>query len=186
MLRGLQIVMGAKELSARLDERIRVHSESARAGELALFRDHLIQGETYTLSLADLRALDLVAGEATDNAGRVIDGLKLTMTGGELRALLVDAAKARVRLADHWKKEAARAPDDRKAGGKSRLPGRICEKEAERQEWRAEMLTFLRNHVDAAATYWLGRDDLEFGDLLPEEPDWLEEDELFDEQAVAT
>src|SRR5688572_15683962 len=98
MLRGLQIVMGAKELSARLDGRIKVHSASARAGELALIRDHLVHGETYTLGLADLRALDLLAGEATPNAARVIDGLKLTMTGGELRALLVDAAKARVRL----------------------------------------------------------------------------------------
>jgi hypothetical protein len=186
MLRGLQIVMGAKELSVRLEERIRAHAESARAGELALLRDHLVQGETYTLSLADLRALDLVGGETTDNAARVVDGLKLTMTGVELRALLVDAAKARVRLADHWKREAARAPDERKPGSKSRLPGRICEKEAERQEWRAEMLNFLRNHVDASATYWLGREDLEFGDLLPEEPDWLEEDELFDENVVAT
>lgn len=185
MLRGLQIVMGAKELSARLDGRIKVHSASARAGELALIRDHLVQGETYTLGLADLRALDLLAGEATANAARVIDGLKLTMTGGELRALLVDAAKARVRLADHWKKEAARAPDDRKAGGKSRLPGRICEKEAERQEWRAEMLAFLEAHVDGSATYWLGRDDLEFGDLLPEEPDWLEEAELLGDSVVA-
>ena len=186
MLRGVQVVMGAKELSARLEERIRVHAESARSGELALIRDHLVQGESYTLSLADLRALDLVAGEATDSAARIVDGLKLTMTGVELRALLVDAVKARVRLADHWKKEAARAPEERKAGGTSRLPGRICEKEAERQEWRAEMLTFLKNHVDASATYWLGRDDLEFGDLLPEEPDWLEEDEVFDEKVIAT
>jgi hypothetical protein len=186
MLRGLQIVMGAKELSARLEERIRVHSESGRAGELALLRDHLVQGETYTLSLADLRALDLVGGEATDNAGRIVDGLKLTMTGVELRTLLVDAAKARVRLADHWKREAARAPDERKPGSKSPLPGRICEKEAERQEWRAEMLNFMKNHLDPSATYWLGREDLAFGDLLPEEPDWLEEDELFGENVVAT
>ena len=104
MLRGVQIVIGAKELSARLEERIRVHAESARAGELALIRDHLVQGETYTLSLGDLRALDLMTGEAMGHPARVIDGLKLTMTGGELRGLLVDAAKARVRLADHWKK----------------------------------------------------------------------------------
>ena len=186
MLRGLQIVMGAKELSARLEERIRVHADSARAGELALIRDHLVKGETYTLSLGDLRALDLLTNEARGNAARVVDGLKLTMTGVELRAMLVDAAKARVRLADHWKKEAARAHDDKKGGGKSRLPGRVCEKEAERQEWRADMLTFLNDHVDASATYWLGRDDLEFGDLLPEEPDWMEEDELFGERAVAT
>ena len=103
-----------------------------------------------------------------------------------MRALLVDAAKARVRLADHWKKEAARAPDGQKASGNSRLPGRVCEKEAERHEWRADLLTFLKDHVDASATYWLGRDDLEFGDLLPEEPDWLEENELFDERVVAT
>ena len=186
MLRGLQIVMGAKELSARLEERIRVQAGTARAGELTLFRDHLVQGESYTLSLADLRALDLIGGDGTDSAARVVDGLKLTMTGIELRALLVDAAKARVRLADHWKREAARAPDEKKPGRKSRLPGRVCEIEAERQEWRAEMLDFLKNHVDASATYWLGRDDLEFGDLLPEEPDWLEEDEVFDEKVIAT
>jgi hypothetical protein len=185
MLRGLQIVMGAKELSVRLDERIRVHSDGARAGELALIRDHLVQGETYSLGLPDLRALDLVPGEATNNAPRVIDGLKLTLSGSELRALLADAAKARLRLADHWKKEAARSPDDKKAAGKSRLPDRICEKEAERQEWRAEMLTFLKNHVDASATYWLGRDDLDFGDLVPEEPDWLEEEDLFEDSVGA-
>ena len=186
MLRGLQIVMGAKELSARLEERIRVHAESARAGELAVIRDHLIHGETYTLGIGDLRALDLLPGEATDSAARIIDGLKLTMSGSELRALLIDAGKARVRLADHWKREAARAPDEKRSGGKARLPERVCEMEAERQEWRADVLAFLKEHVDPTATYCLGRDDLEFGDLLPEEPDWLEESDLFDERAVAT
>jgi hypothetical protein len=186
MLHGLQIVMGAKELAARIDDRIRVHEESVRAGQLALIRDHLVQGESYTLGLADLCVLDLVPGEATKDGTNVIDGLKLRMTGVELRDLLTDAAKARLRLADHWKREAARGPAETPKNGKSPLPGRICEKEAERQEWRAEMLNFLKDHVDASATYWLGREDLEFGDLVPEEPDWLEEDELFDENVVAT
>jgi hypothetical protein len=186
MLHGLQIVMGAKELAAQLDDRIRVHEESARAGQLALIRDHLVEGESYTLGLADLCVLDLVPGEATKDGTNVIDGLKLRMSGVELRDLLTDATKARLRLADHWKREAARAPAETPKKDRSQLPGRICEKEAERQEWRAEMLNFLKNHVDASATYWLGREDLEFGDLLPEEPDWLEEDELFAEDVVAT
>jgi hypothetical protein len=185
MLHGLQIVMGAKELAARIDDRIRVHEESVRAGQLALIRDHLVQGESYTLGLADLCVLDLVPGEATKDGANVIDGLKLRMTGVELRELLTDAAKARLRLADHWKREAARAPVVTQKKDNSQLPGRICEKEAERQEWRAEVLTFLKSHVDESATYWLGRDDLEFGDLLPEDPDWLGEC-AFGEESVLT
>jgi len=57
------------------------------------------------------------------------------------------------------------------------LPDHICENEAERHEWRANVLSFIRDHVDIKETYRLGADDLAFGELLPDKPGWLDQEE---------
>ena len=46
----------------------------------------------------------------------------------------------------------------------------MCTSEAERHEWRADVLGFIRDHIDASEMYQLGEADLAFGELLPEEP----------------
>jgi len=38
-------------------------------------------------------------------------------------------------------------------------------------------LQFIHDHIDAADTYRLSASDLEFGELLPSKPGWLEQDE---------
>ena len=58
------------------------------------------------------------------------------------------------------------------------IPEHICENEVDRHEWRAEVLTFIRDHLDPSEIYRLGESDAEFGELLPRQPDWMEEDEL--------
>jgi hypothetical protein len=53
----------------------------------------------------------------------------------------------------------------------------MCANEAERHEWRAEVIEFIRDHIDATETYRVGEADLAFGELLPDKPGWLEQEE---------
>ena len=106
----------------------------------------------------------------------MIDGLKVTMTGEELRALLERRIDSHKRSADHWKRELARTPDEQ-TEDEPLLPDHICENEAERHKWRTEVLEFIRDHVDVNETYRLGEADLAFGELLPSKPGWLDQDE---------
>jgi hypothetical protein len=39
------------------------------------------------------------------------------------------------------------------------------------------VLTFLRDHLDPSEVYRLGEPDAGFGELLPRQPGWMEEDE---------
>ncbi|MGH7947359.1 MAG: hypothetical protein ACREF9_20490 [Opitutaceae bacterium] len=61
----------------------------------------------------------------------------------------------------------------------------MCENEAERHEWRAEVLAFIRDHVDSTEVYRLGESDLAFGELLPEKPGWMEQEEYEERTGVA-
>jgi hypothetical protein len=49
--------------------------------------------------------------------------------------------------------------------------------EAERHEWRADVLGFIRDHLESLQVYRLAEADLTFGEILPEKPGWLEQDE---------
>jgi hypothetical protein len=106
----------------------------------------------------------------------MIDGLKVTLTGEELRRLLDERIAERRAGAERWDHERRRtmtAEND----DPSLLPEHICKNEADRQQWRAEVLTFLRDHLDPLEVYRLGESDAEFGELLPRQPGWMEEDE---------
>ena len=105
----------------------------------------------------------------------MIDGLKLTITGEELRSLLDRRIDSHRRSADHWKREQERTPDQQPED-EPLLPDHICANEAERYEWRAEVIEFIRDHIDVSETYRLGEED-SFGELLPDKPGWLEQDE---------
>ena len=106
----------------------------------------------------------------------MIDGLKLTFSGTELRTLLEGRVQKHEELASRWTCETLRDKCDETEDAPL-LPQHICENEAERHTWRALTLAFVREHVEPAETYRLGAADLEYGELLPEKPKWVEQDE---------
>jgi len=111
----------------------------------------------------------------------MIDGLKVTITGEELHKLLERRAALHRERAAHWERERERTPEEQRPEEQREdalvLPDHICENEADRHEWRAEVLDFLREHLEPMEVYRLGEGDLEFGELLPEEPGWMEQEE---------
>lgn len=106
----------------------------------------------------------------------MIEGLKLTFSGEELRKLLEARIDDHRACADRWAHEKARTPEDATEDAPL-LPEHMCANEAERHDWRADVLRFIRDHLEPAETYRLGAADLEIGDLLPSKPEWLEQDE---------
>jgi len=100
----------------------------------------------------------------------MIDGLKLTFTGEELHRLLQE------RAARHRGAIVRLGVDDDDAEEEVQLPEHLVAEMIERHHWRAEVLDFLRAHLEAADTYRLGPHDLEFAELLPEAPDEVEEE----------
>jgi hypothetical protein len=113
----------------------------------------------------------------------MIDGLKLTMTGEELRRVLGERADTHRRYADHWEAERSR-PAESQTEENPLLPEHMCEFEAERHEWRAEVLEFIRDHVELVEVYRLGASDLEFGELLPGKPGGVAQQEFEERTAV--
>jgi hypothetical protein len=189
------------ETFGELQSSLTLHSERAR--QLDLVRTHLIVGETYTLNLADLRGADLVADDAgaveesgsgfivesrraavaSPSEARTIQGLMLTMTGVELQDLLKDRIRCHRDCARRWKREEARTSEEA-TEDEPLLPTHMCGNEAERHEWRAEVLRFIHDHIESAETYRLGEADLAFGELLPAKPGWLEQDEYEERTSV--
>jgi hypothetical protein len=113
----------------------------------------------------------------------MIDGLRLTTGGEELRRFLEERINAHRRRADRLKREQARTPEEQ-AEDDPRLPDHICENEAERHEWRAAVLEFIRDRIEPAEVYRLSESDLDFGELLPEKPGWLEQAEYEERTSV--
>ena len=85
----------------------------------------------------------------------MIDGLKVTVTGEELANLLERRIESHKTSARRWQHEAARTPEEA-TDDEPLLPEHICENEAERHEWRAHVLSFIRDHLDINETYRLG------------------------------
>ena len=106
----------------------------------------------------------------------MIDGLKVTMPGEELRRQLEAQIQHHEQRAAHWAREQSRTSED-EIEEAPLLPEHVCRNETERHVWRREVLTFIRDHVEAAETYRLSLTDLEAGELLPRAPEWLIRDE---------
>ena len=85
--------------------------------------------------------------------------------------------------ADWWKREQARTPEEQ-TEDQPLLPEHICENEAERHEWRAAVLGFIRDRIEPAEIYRLAEADLHFAELLPEKPGWLEQQEYEERTSV--
>ena len=113
----------------------------------------------------------------------MIDGLKLTFSGTELRTLLDVRIQEHVQRADRWRRELTRTEEDATEDAPL-LPSHMCENEAERHDWRSSVLAFIRDHVETDETYRLDAAALEFGELLPTMPGWLEQDEYEKQTAV--
>jgi hypothetical protein len=113
----------------------------------------------------------------------MIDGLKLTMTGQELRKRLDERVKDHERQAAWYKAEAKREPDpdDENDFG---LPEHMCEFEQEFHGWRAEALAYIREHVEGGEVYRLDQTDLAFGEILPEKPGIVEQADYEGEQRI--
>jgi hypothetical protein len=113
----------------------------------------------------------------------MIDGLKLTMTGEELRKRLDQRVKDHERRAAWYKREAKRDPDpnDEEDFG---LPEHMCEFEEEFHGWRAKALAYIREHVEGGEVYRLDEADLAFGELLPEKPGLVAQDDYEDEHRI--
>ena len=113
----------------------------------------------------------------------MIDGLKLTLTGEELRSLLNERIASHERGADRWKHEQERDPATQ-TEDEPVLPEHMCENECERHQWRAEVLQFIRDHIDPSEVYRLGAADPEFGELLPAKPRWIEQEEYEERTSI--
>lgn len=103
----------------------------------------------------------------------MIEGLKLTMTGEEIRNILRDRIEGHRCSASRWREDAERS-DDECSDITVCLPKEMCENAAEAAEWRAERLEFIREHIDHSEVYRLGSGDLNFGELLPPQPASME------------
>ena len=113
----------------------------------------------------------------------MINGLQLTIPGEEVRRLLEQRMEDHRQRADWWKREQARTPEEQTEDAPL-MPEHICENEAERHEWRGEVLAFIRDRIESAEIYRLGEADLRFGELLPETPGWLEQEEYEERTSV--
>ena len=113
----------------------------------------------------------------------MIDGLKLTMTGEDLRQLLAERSEVHRKRAARWKHEMTRTSEDQTEEAPL-LPEHMCEFEADREEWRADMFDFLCEHLEPMEVYRLGQADLEFGELLPEKPGDVEQVEYEERNRV--
>jgi hypothetical protein len=119
---------------------------------------------------------DAIVVVVNERSGQMIDGLKLTLTGEDLRRLLEERAAAHRASAARWDHERERTLEDQTEDAPL-LPDHMCENEAERQVWRADVLEFHRDHLEPLEIYRLGESDLAFAELLPPKPGWLEQDE---------
>ena len=101
----------------------------------------------------------------------MIEGLKLTMTGEELRSRLDERVKHHEDVAEHYKREATREADPN-VEYDCVLPEHMCEYEQEFHEWRAETLAYIREHIEGGEVYRLGPDDLEFDESCRRNRQW--------------
>jgi hypothetical protein len=99
----------------------------------------------------------------------MIEGLKLTFSGEELRKVLEERIDYHDGCADRWRREQTRTKEDETEDAPL-LPEHMCEHEEEEHVWRSEVLGFIRDHIEPQETYRVGAADAEFGELLPIKP----------------
>jgi hypothetical protein len=98
----------------------------------------------------------------------VIEGLKLTMTGVQLRTNI----EGRIRWHQSEIRRMSRQAKSNQNDGELMYPAHILENEIGCAERRIEVLTFIRDYIVADEVYRLGEFDLRFADLLPDDDPW--------------
>ena len=106
----------------------------------------------------------------------MIDGLKLTFSGEELRTLFEERIAYHDKCAQRWRSEQSRTTESETEDAPL-LPEHMCAHEEEKHMWRAEVLGLIRDHIEAEETYRVGAADVEFGELLPPKPGSVEQAE---------
>jgi hypothetical protein len=101
----------------------------------------------------------------------MIEGLRLTITGSELRGLLDDRIRRRELRVAWYEKELKRTLEDQ-TEEEPLLPEHMLENERDDNAERVDVLTLIRDHVVAEEVYLLSETDLQFGDLLPDNVRW--------------
>ena len=99
----------------------------------------------------------------------MIDGLRLTITGEELRERLAERVQDHRRRAEWYNDEKTREPDPNDEYA-CQLPEHMCEYEEEFHTWRAAVLAYIREHIEGGEVYRLSAADLAFGEILPVQP----------------
>lgn len=95
----------------------------------------------------------------------MIDGLKLTMSGGELREQLeARISWHRGRVVDYARELERQDVVDESI--EIRLPEHIVAHMRDEHESRADTLTLIRDHVIEGETYLLGQEDLIFAEMI--------------------
>jgi len=108
-----------------------------------------------------------VAGEVRTGSV-VIDGLKLTMTGAQLRSNLEE----RIRWHQTEMDRMAEQLKTHRSLVEGPYADRLLEDEISRAQRRIDVLTFIRDYIVADEVYRLGEFDLRFADLLPDDDGW--------------
>jgi hypothetical protein len=158
----------------KLETERRVHRDTVL--RVSLIRNGPRPQELYSLSVADLRLAGVVAfdkNDATVSAtgwdqrrdDPIIDGLKLTISGEQLRTIVDERIAEHRGQADWWTRQRHRTVEEQ-TEEEPLLPDHRWENEAERHGWRAEALAFLRDHLDSTKTCRIGEADLAFAELL--------------------
>lgn len=78
----------------------------------------------------------------------MIDGLKLTFSGEELRKVLQERITYHSRCAARWRHELGRTKEDETEDAPL-LPDHMCEHAEQKHLWRVDALTFIRDHIEA-------------------------------------
>jgi hypothetical protein len=100
----------------------------------------------------------------------VIEGLKLTMTGTQLRSSLTE----RVRWHQGEMDRMSAQLTTHRALVEAPYADRVLEDEISRAQRRIDVLSFIRDYIVADEVYRLGEFDLRFADLLPDDDGWDE------------
>lgn len=98
----------------------------------------------------------------------MIDGLKLTMTGAQLRSNLEE----RIRWHQTEMDRMAEQLKTHRSLVEGPYADRLLEDEISRAQRRIDVLTFIRDYIVADEVYRLGEFDLRFADLLPDDDGW--------------
>ena len=113
----------------------------------------------------------------------MIDGLKLTFSGEELRKVLQERIADHGRCAEKWRCELGRTKEDETEDAPL-FPDHICEHAEQKHLWRVDVLAFIREHIEARETYRVGAGDLEFAELLPPRPGTVEQEDFEERTAL--